>query len=45
MTLVVLQRKVTWRVEDEEKIKKNFYLKASHTFHKCLKMLAKKVND
>jgi len=45
MILVVLKRKVTWRVEDEEKVKKISIQKLLTTFHKCLKMLAKKVND
>jgi len=37
MILVVLQRKVTWRVEDEEKVKKNFHTKASHTLSQMFK--------
>jgi len=37
MILVVLQRKVTWRVEDEDKIKKNFHTKASHTLSQMFK--------
>jgi len=37
MILVVLQRKVTWRVEDEEKVKKNFHSKASHTLSQMFK--------
>jgi len=38
MIHVVLQRKVTWRVEDEEKVKKNFHTKASHTLSQMFKM-------
>ena len=37
MILVVLQRKVTWRAEDEEKVKKNFHTKASHTLSQMFK--------
>jgi len=38
MILIVLQRKVTWRFEDEEKVKKHFHSKASHTLSQMFKM-------
>jgi len=37
MILVVLQRKFTWRVKDEEKDKKKFHTKASHTLSQMFK--------
>jgi len=37
MILIVLQRKVTWRVENEEKVNKNFHTKASHTLSQMFK--------
>jgi len=43
MIFVVLQRKVTWRVEDEEKVKKNFHTKASHTLSQMFKMACHEV--
>jgi len=55
-SISVLQRKVTWRVDDEEKIKKIFHSKSSHTLSYMFKMahqegkqplkwLVKKVNN
>ena len=38
MILIVLQRKITWRVYDEEKVKKNFHMKASHTLSQMFKV-------
>ena len=45
LMIVVLQRKVTWRVEDEDKVNKNFIRRLLTVFHKCLKWLAKKENN
>jgi len=39
MILVVLQRNVTWRVKDEEKVKKNFHSKVSQTLSQIFKMV------
>jgi len=40
--IIVLQRKVTWRVKDEEKVKKNFHSKASHTLSQMFKVTRQK---
>ena len=38
LMIVVLQRKVTWRVEDEDKVNKNFHTKASHSLSQMFKV-------
>jgi len=39
MIPIILQRKATWRVEDEEKVKKNFHTKVSHTLSQMFKVV------